>query len=536
MASTAPMGCVQGTEAFKQGLAAGVYTAEDRGELSIKGKGMMRTFVISAAEESLHPAVVQAISVQGHSVTDQESLFSTTTAAASSTQSLNPEEKRDLEMVLNDRVSSYFVASARLRPDLEEEFLKTFDDWMLANERHAIKLLVAVAGAAVVLMSPSVVGEVAGGEMWLGARVVLLTGMVACHIRLHRAPGAYALAATGLAMGGPVANVLVGAPGFLFPTAEFFSACFVGLAMTGLPMKRALVAPLVAVLVMMGGQLLSADSVELGALAFSLMAVLFAALGNQSLRVALRRNFVQQRRAQVQHRLLKKQLAQTKSVLDRVMPAAVVARLQSAISADSGHGLELLDEFESATVVALDVTGFTARVSRASPMELVVFVNALFDRLDALCAKHHLCKVATVGDAYICGAGIHKAWDSANGHAVAAARFALAATEAAQQLTLGGTTVEVRIGIGTGHLLGGLVGRTNRFTYDIFGEAIDVAERMEHTCEPGSVQMCSVSAGAIRRDGGGVAVRDLGRDDAWLVERVGEADDVDEVGEGETES
>ena len=77
---------------------------------------------------------------------------------------------------------------------------------------------------------------------------------------------------------------------------------------------------------------------------------------------------------------------------------------------------------------------------------------------------------------------------------VAALRFAVEAVESVQTLSLADEPIRVRIGVGTGPLLGGLMGKTSKLCYDAFGECLEVAERMEQSAEPGTVQVCSLTA------------------------------------------
>jgi class 3 adenylate cyclase len=159
-------------------------------------------------------------------------------------------------------------------------------------------------------------------------------------------------------------------------------------------------------------------------------------------------------------------------LLDNVLPPVISARLQDKPGA-------LADPFEEVTVLFADIVGFTEKSSKMPPAELVTMLNDVFSRFDALSAQHGLEKVKTIGDAYMAVAGIPTPRVD---HAPAAAAMALAMQQAIPQgLTL-------RIGLHTGPAVAGVIG-TRKFAYDLWGDTVNTASRMESHGEPGRIHV-----------------------------------------------
>ncbi len=146
-------------------------------------------------------------------------------------------------------------------------------------------------------------------------------------------------------------------------------------------------------------------------------------------------------------------------------------------------------KYEAVTVLFSDFKGFTSYSENLSPEALVETVDFYFSRFDAIVKKHGLEKIKTIGDAYMCAGGLR---DNNGDHA---RRMVLAATEivdfvertkndaAAAQMTF-----DIRIGINTGPVVAGVVG-TDKFAYDIWGDTVNVASRMESNSEPGKINI-----------------------------------------------
>jgi len=132
------------------------------------------------------------------------------------------------------------------------------------------------------------------------------------------------------------------------------------------------------------------------------------------------------------------------------------------------------------------MVGFTSRASDTAPDELVKFLNGVFTRLDALVDLHGVEKIKTTGDAYMVVSGVP---EPRRDHAEALADLALDMRNALAGLVdPKGRVVPVRIGIASGPVVAGVVG-TRKFFYDVWGDAVNTALRMESTGEAGKVQL-----------------------------------------------
>jgi adenylate cyclase len=130
--------------------------------------------------------------------------------------------------------------------------------------------------------------------------------------------------------------------------------------------------------------------------------------------------------------------------------------------------------------------GFTARATDMAPDELVRFLDGVFTKLDGLVERHGLEKIKTTGDAYMVVSGVPEPRPD---HAAAIADLALDMRDALNWLLdPKGRAVPVRIGIASGPVVAGVVGR-RKFFYDVWGDAVNTASRMETTGEAGRIQV-----------------------------------------------
>jgi class 3 adenylate cyclase len=146
----------------------------------------------------------------------------------------------------------------------------------------------------------------------------------------------------------------------------------------------------------------------------------------------------------------------------------------------------IADSFESVTVMFADIVGFTNLSAQISALELVQLLNEIFSLFDALAQGHNLEKIKTIGDAYMVVGGLSIANEN---HLSAIADLALdMQQEIAQVQTLQGKIFQIRIGINCGSVVAGVIG-SNKFIYDLWGDTVNVASRMESTGIPGYIQV-----------------------------------------------
>ena len=187
---------------------------------------------------------------------------------------------------------------------------------------------------------------------------------------------------------------------------------------------------------------------------------------------------------------LEKEHQQSESLLLNILPQAIATRLKQ--SNDS-----IADSFEEISILFADVVGFTPMSGRMPPDQLVGFLNRLFSEFDRLVDKHGLEKIKTIGDAYMVASGIPVARSD---HACAIAEMALEMQQIVRTITTpGGEHVQLRIGINSGPAIAGVIG-IKKFTYDLWGDTVNTASRMESHGIPGAIQVTADTHQLLEND------------------------------------
>jgi class 3 adenylate cyclase len=156
-------------------------------------------------------------------------------------------------------------------------------------------------------------------------------------------------------------------------------------------------------------------------------------------------------------------------LLLNILPGSIAIRLKE-------NPETIADDYSEVSVLFADIVDFTGMSSDANPVDVVNLLNDVFSEFDDLAEKHGLEKIKTIGDAYMAAAGLP---EPRADHVEAIVGFAidmLAAVERCQGLR--GEPVRLRIGINTGSVVAGVIGR-QKFIYDLWGDAVNVASRME---------------------------------------------------------
>jgi class 3 adenylate cyclase len=178
-------------------------------------------------------------------------------------------------------------------------------------------------------------------------------------------------------------------------------------------------------------------------------------------------------------RALAREEERSERLLLNVLPAPIAARLKQREDV-------IADGFPEVTVLFADLVGFTRRSQSSSPQQVVQFLDELFSALDQLTRRQGLEKIKTIGDAYMVAGGLPEPRPD---HAQAVADMALAIRdEVARHLDPSGQPLEVRIGIDTGPVVAGVIG-TDKFSYDLWGDTVNTASRMESLGVPGCIQV-----------------------------------------------
>ena len=193
------------------------------------------------------------------------------------------------------------------------------------------------------------------------------------------------------------------------------------------------------------------------------------------------------------------------ALISAVMPAPIADRLKSGEE-------RIADRIETLSVMFADLVGYTESVHHLPPEEVVDFLDQLVRVFDGLSERYGVEKIKTIGDSYMAAAGFDGR--GADG-AVAAGRLALAMLDAIkQQPALGGRAPQLRIGIHSGPATAGVIGDT-RFSYDVWGDAVNMAARMESNGEPGRIHVSedfrSLTLGRFEfADGGTAELKGIG--------------------------
>lgn len=172
----------------------------------------------------------------------------------------------------------------------------------------------------------------------------------------------------------------------------------------------------------------------------------------------------------------------SESLLLNILPEETAQELKK-------NGKVQAKKFDSITVLFTDFKDFTHYAENLSPEKLVESIDYYFSKFDAIIEKHGLEKIKTVGDAYMCAGGLH---NLTNNHAINMLLAAFDILEFVSQSKLdnpdNNTRFDIRIGINTGPVVAGVVG-TKKFSYDIWGDTVNVASRMETNSEAGKINI-----------------------------------------------
>ena len=178
----------------------------------------------------------------------------------------------------------------------------------------------------------------------------------------------------------------------------------------------------------------------------------------------------------------------SESLLLNILPHPIAQQLKETHDSIAEHHDEV-------TVLFADIVGFTPLSARLHPIELVNFLNQIFSRFDRVVDGLGLEKIKTIGDAYMVAGGLPL---RRNDHAQAIATLALEMQAIMTEITKEtGESFSIRVGINTGRLVAGVIG-TKKFIYDLWGDTVNVASRMESSGEPGRIQVTQTTYERIR--------------------------------------
>ena len=173
-------------------------------------------------------------------------------------------------------------------------------------------------------------------------------------------------------------------------------------------------------------------------------------------------------------------------LLHSMLPAPVIQRLNAGET-------QIADRFKEATIIFADIVDFTPLVTRMDASDLVKELSSVFTAFDELVNKHEIEKIKTIGDAYMAASGIPAHRED---HAKAAVAFARDILTVMSDSSINQVGLKIRIGIHTGPVIAGLIGR-KRSVYDVWGETVNLASRLESTGQAGKIQISAETKVAL---------------------------------------
>jgi len=205
--------------------------------------------------------------------------------------------------------------------------------------------------------------------------------------------------------------------------------------------------------------------------------------------------------------------AQVDTLLRNILPDTIVERLKTKPD-DT-----IADTISEASILFADITGFVALARKLGAEKTVSTLNEIVTAFDALSTKHGVEKIKTIGDAYMAAAGVP---EPVPDHTERLARFAIDMQSYLKDLReKTGLSLNMRIGMASGPIMAGIIGK-QKFSYDIWGDAVNLAARLEGLSEPGKILICPSCKDNLPdkfrfESKGLVQVKGVGEQEAWFI-------------------
>lgn len=187
---------------------------------------------------------------------------------------------------------------------------------------------------------------------------------------------------------------------------------------------------------------------------------------------------------------LEKEHERADNLLQAILPVSIATRLKSGEKT-------IADEYENVSILFADIVGFTNLSHRIAPLPLVKVLNKLFSVYDDIAIHYGIEKIKTTGDSYMIAAGIPT---GRLNHAGILANFAIDIRNRTRLMRLKtGESLQVRIGIHSGKAAGGIIGKS-KFIFDVWGDTVNIASRMESHGIPGEIQISEATYSLLKED------------------------------------
>jgi adenylate cyclase len=223
-------------------------------------------------------------------------------------------------------------------------------------------------------------------------------------------------------------------------------------------------------------------------------------------------------------RQLEAERAKSDRLLYNVLPRDIAGILKESDGTIAEH-------IQSTSILFADIVGFTPLSTRLTPNAVVDLLNELFSEFDRLAEEFGVEKIKTIGDCYMAAAGVPK---PSRAHAQALAHLALAMQDCMSRYVFDGQPLALRIGINSGAVTAGVIGR-NKFIYDLWGDTVNTASRMESHGQGGVIQITDATQALIHQEfvcasGGTINVKGKGEMHVWHVLSVRDSERDADVG------
>lgn len=197
------------------------------------------------------------------------------------------------------------------------------------------------------------------------------------------------------------------------------------------------------------------------------------------LRYFVNQNEIVKEKLKEEQLMLAAEREKSEKLLLKILPSFIAQRLKEGETV-------IADEHNEVAVLFADIVSFTSTSQHITPARLIENLNKIFTYFDSLAEEYNLEKIKTIGDSYMVASGLR---DFKTGHIKNMADFALAMMKGIPKFSLDGkTSCDLRIGIHACPVIAGVIG-SKKISYDIWGDAVNTASRMESSTEPGKIQV-----------------------------------------------
>jgi adenylate cyclase len=215
-------------------------------------------------------------------------------------------------------------------------------------------------------------------------------------------------------------------------------------------------------------------------------------------------------------RLVEQARAETDALLHNILPDSVADRLKAR------PGEIIADSHDEVSVLFADISGFVALARKLGAVGVVQLLNRIVSAFDGLAAVHGVEKIKTIGDAYMAVAGLPEAVPDHTERLVRLGLDMLAVVKGLRDET--GLELHLRIGIASGPVMAGVIG-TRKFSYDVWGDAVNLAARLEGWSAPGRILICPNCQARLARTmelepRGRIDIKGVGLQEAWFIART----------------